>query len=67
VRAGEELPVDGTFRTNEDGEVFFRTHGWRMPVRKAEGNRLRVTLRVGGRCAQATAALRTKKAKLLFP
>lgn len=59
--------ADGTFAKKKNGKVFFRTHGWRVPVRTLEGTKLRLTVRVGNRCVQVTEALRTKKSALVFP
>jgi hypothetical protein len=54
-----------------DGHVSFRTKGKKMGFREPAGSDVQVTLRVGTQCTQATASLKTKRARkgkrLVFP
>jgi len=54
-----------------DGRVTFRTKGKKMSFRDLVGTDVLVTLRVGTQCTQATASLKTRRAKtgqrLVFP
>ena len=51
-------------RRKLDGRVSFRAKGKKMSLRDVSGSQVLVTLRVGAQCTQATASLRTKRARV---
>jgi hypothetical protein len=52
------------FKVRKDGQIVFRAAGGKMNLRAATSSGLRVTLRVGNRCMQTTATLRSRAMKL---
>ena len=51
------------FKIRKDGRIVFRATGGKMSLRPATDGALRVTLRVGNRCMQTTATLRSRSLK----
>jgi uncharacterized repeat protein (TIGR01451 family) len=57
----------GKFRMKRNGEVMFRTRGKQLVLGATDGRDLKVTIRVGNRCATSQMSLHAKRKALVFP
>ena len=57
----------GEFRINRSGTLLFRARGRDVGIRPIDGSSIRLTVRVGRQCSQASMALRAGRKGLVFP
>ena len=57
----------GSFTVRRNRGIVFGIRGRHTPLRAMDPESIRITVRVGGACSQATALLRAKKTALVLP